>query len=73
MKSRRGTGRDQSYRATPKRLIGFAELLVDLAQLLFQFGNQTVYALFRDRISRRLPCKRPVFHDLHFEFHSLGF
>jgi hypothetical protein len=29
--------------------------------------------LFRYGISRRLPCERPVFHDLHFEFHSLVF
>jgi hypothetical protein len=46
---------------------------VDFAELLFQFDNQTVDALFRYRIIGRSPCKRPVFHDLHFEFHSLVF
>jgi hypothetical protein len=64
-----GNGEFVSHRK-PVNTAGKNSLFVYLAELLFQFEHQTVDALFRYRIVRRFPCKRPVFHDLHFEFHS---
>jgi hypothetical protein len=45
-------------------------LTIDLAKLLFQFGNQSVYAL-RGLNVGRLPRQRPVLDDLDFEFYSV--
>jgi hypothetical protein len=45
-------------------------LLVDLAELMRQLGDQCVDAL-RGLVVHEAPRKRPVFHDLHFEFDTL--
>ena len=45
-------------------------LLINPFELLLQFNNQAVDAFLRHRIGYRSPCKRPVFHDLHFEFYA---
>jgi hypothetical protein len=47
-----------------------AALLVDLAQLPFQFRDQLLDAR-SGHIVARLPRQRAVLHDLHFEFHPL--
>jgi hypothetical protein len=46
-----------------------AALLVDLAQLPFQFRDQFLDAR-PGHIVTRLPRQRAVLHDLHFEFHA---
>jgi hypothetical protein len=57
--------------AVTRRLL-LAVLLVDLAQLPFQFRDQ-----FQDarpgHIVARLPRQRAVLHDLHFQFHPFVF
>jgi hypothetical protein len=52
-----------------KEAANWAALLIDLAELLFQFGNQRFQALACQIIRR--PRKPAGFHDLHFEFHTL--
>ncbi len=47
-------------------------LFVDLAELLLQFGNKSMYPLPGLRV-RRLSRQRPIFHDLDFEFYPLVF
>jgi hypothetical protein len=49
-----------------------AALLGDLAKRLFQFGNQSVYAL-RGLNVGRLPRQRTVLDDLDFELNTLVF
>ena len=51
------------------RGLPLATLLVDLAQLPFQFRDQFLDAR-PGHIVARLPRQRAVLHDLHFEFHS---
>jgi hypothetical protein len=46
-------------------------LPIDLAELLFQFGDQFVEAFPRQVIRR--PRELAGFHDLHFEFYTLVF
>ena len=50
------------------RRLPLAALLVDLAQLPFQFRDQFLDAR-PGHIVARLPRQRAVLHDLHFEFH----
>jgi hypothetical protein len=47
-------------------------LLVDLAELLFQFGYQSIDAFSGDLVGR-LPCQRPVPDDFHFELNTVAF
>ena len=49
-----------------------AVLFVDLAELLFQFGNQSVYAL-RGVSVGRLPRQRTVLDDLDCKHNTLVF
>jgi hypothetical protein len=48
-----------------------AALLVDLAELPFQVGNQLVNALYRLGVRRDLPCEPTVPLDLYFEFYAI--
>ena len=54
------------FKLLPSLLL--AALLVDLAQLPFQFRDQFLDAR-PGHIVTRLPRQRAVLHDLHFEFH----
>jgi hypothetical protein len=45
--------------------------LVDLAELLFQFGDQRIYALSGLVVRSRQLRHLAILHDLHFEFHAL--
>jgi hypothetical protein len=47
-----------------------APLPIHLAQLLFQLGDQRLYAL-GGLIVRRLSRQRPIFQDFHFEFYAI--
>jgi hypothetical protein len=50
-----------------------AALPVDLAELLFQFGDEGHYALPRLIVRCRQHCRLAILHDLHFEFDPLIF
>jgi hypothetical protein len=54
----------------PPRQRSQAALFVHLAEFLFQFGDQRLYAL-DGLIIRSLSRQRTVFYDLRFEFCSL--